>query len=64
MFVMDAMGRKAFWYGDKPDKKIYFNSGDSYGYDEDGNFIGTPYGTGFPDVDFKVNIKLEKIDTE
>ena len=57
-------GRKAFWYGDKPDKKIYFDSGYSYGYDGDGNFIDTPYGTGFPDVDFKINIKLEKIDTE
>lgn len=57
-------GRKAFWYGDKPDKKIYFDSGYSYGYDGVGNFINTPYGTGFPDVDFKINIKLEKIDTE
>ena len=57
-------GRKAFWYGDKPDKKIYFDSGYSYGYDGDGNFIDTPYGTGFPDVDFKINIKLEKIDTD
>ena len=57
-------GRKAFWYGDKPDKKIYFDSGYSYGYDGDGNFIDTPYGTGFPDADFKINIKLEKIDTE
>lgn len=68
MTVEDARngrnGCKAFWYGDKPDKKIYFDSGYSYGYDGDGNFIDTPYGTGFPDVDFKINIKLEKIDTE
>lgn len=68
MIVEDARngrnGRKAFWYSDKPDKKIYFNSGNSYGYDEDGNLITSAYGTGFPDVDFKINIKLEKIDAE
>ena len=68
MTVEDARngrnGRKAFWYSDKPDKKIYFNSGDSYRYDEDGNLIVSDYGTGFPDVDFKINIKFEKIDAE
>lgn len=68
MTVEDARngrnGRKAFWYSDKPDKKIYFNSGSLYEYDEDWNFIVSDYGTGFPDVDFKINIKLEKIDAE
>lgn len=57
-------GRRAFWYSDKPDEDIEYNSGCTYSYDEDWNFIVTPYGTGFPDVDFKINIKLEKIDEE
>lgn len=57
-------GRKALWYSDKPDDKISFNSGSLYEYDEDWNFIVSDYGTGFPDVDFKTNIKFEKIDEE
>lgn len=68
MTVEDARngrnGRKAFWYSDKPDEDAGFNSGDSYRYDEDGNLIVSDYGTGFPDVDFKINIKFEKIDAE
>lgn len=65
MTVEDAYdGRKAFWYSDKPDENTGFNSGCTYSYDEDGNFITSDYGTGFPDVDFKVNVKFEKIDEE